>query len=329
MNRKRIFIFLVFVCLFTINISNTTYGKYVIQDIKEVVDINIDNICPKLEILSIENSNTELKNIANKDDIITIKLEIKDINLEKVELENRIKIYLDNQHSKTANIIIKLLKDKKDSRTYEIIVNNIEGNGLLYLKIDKDSISDKFKNKNEEIYINTHINIENIAYNIINYGVYDVKNGWDLGHKDGEIAGGKIEDTNYQISSIAYCTNDKVEKDFVKIEPIYSKTTKGIKTTKYTKYIVYNNNKYFTIQKQKENFICGIKVNLKEYDKYSVIYQILNKNGWMDVETNGKATKNEKEPLIALRIKIVDGMKKQKFIEDWNKEIKVKHKEKR
>jgi len=175
-------------------------------------------------------------------------------------------------------------------------------------------------NIEKENLTNVDIKNDKNTYNIINYGAYSIKTGWNLGKKEGEISGNENSNSGYKVDSIAYWINENFDKDFIEIEPLY-KINYINKNSNLKKYILVDNKKYIVKESQKDNCICGMKIDLKSYKKYSVIYQILNKKGWMKVASDGEKTKNINEPLIAFRIKIVEKENKQDIIDLWNKDI--------
>lgn len=184
----------------------------------------------------------------------------------------------------------------------------------------RKKVANIYIEKEQEDLASIDIKKDNTTYNIINYGTYNTKTGWDLERKEGEVAGSDNVNSEYQIDSIAYWINDDFDHDFIEIEPLYKINIINERSS-FKKFILKNNKKYLIKENQKNNFICGMKIKLKDYNKYSVVYQILNKKGWMNTASDGEKTKNINEPLIGFRIKIVDKDNKQNIIESWNKDI--------
>lgn len=69
--------------------------------------------------------------------------------------------------------------------------------------------------------------------------------------------------------------------------------------------------------------ICGIKMKLKDYSYYSVIYQILvNDVGWLNTCSDGEESMyNSQKPMSAFRMALVPKTEKQYLIDMWNKDV--------
>ena len=62
--------------LLVISFSTSIYAKYIFQEEFCIANLNIDRTRPKVEIMSIENTNVEYPRYANIEDIITMKIKI-------------------------------------------------------------------------------------------------------------------------------------------------------------------------------------------------------------------------------------------------------------
>ena len=69
--------------------------------------------------------------------------------------------------------------------------------------------------------------------------------------------------------------------------------------------------------------ICGIKMKLKDYSEFSVVYQILVDGiGWVSACSDGQECMYAKDkPMSAFRIALVPKTEKQYVIDTWNKDI--------
>ncbi len=69
--------------------------------------------------------------------------------------------------------------------------------------------------------------------------------------------------------------------------------------------------------------ICGIKMKLKDYSQFSVVYQILvNKRGWISACSDGQeCIASKQEPMSAFRIALVPKTEKQYILDTWNKDV--------
>lgn len=126
---------------------------------------NIDKVIPIVECIEINNSNSNYPLYANseKEINLTIKvtdnIEIKDINLDKINI-------------KVGNNIANLTKEwtLKSSNTKEKIYNlklkNVKGDGILTVTIENGFVTDIANNNNIKKDVNTQIAIDNTKPNI-------------------------------------------------------------------------------------------------------------------------------------------------------------------
>ncbi len=155
-----ILIFFVF-CIFINSIVN---AKYIIENQFEIANLNIDRTKPKIELISIDNTNSEYKNYANKNHTITIKLKIIEENIKSINFDKEhIKSKLDNNYINGDSMNLEKIEDRQNEKIYEIKISNISGNGNLKIDllegiaIDKGDLTNSFKE------IDTKIIIDNIA----------------------------------------------------------------------------------------------------------------------------------------------------------------------
>ena len=69
--------------------------------------------------------------------------------------------------------------------------------------------------------------------------------------------------------------------------------------------------------------ISSLKIKLKDYSKYSIIYQVWIKDeGWQEAVKNGEETKLAYDkPITAYRVTLVPKSEEKNVIEYWNKAL--------
>lgn len=136
-----------------LTIKSTAYGKYVFEYTIKVAEIEIIQSQFKAEIIEIKNTNKEHE--------IQIKV--------KVEGKNGIinnfqgfEILVGKEQSQSIKEI-EVLENEKNYIIYNVIINDIAGNGPLILKLADNSFRDMIGNKMSEIELNVGIEIDNIS----------------------------------------------------------------------------------------------------------------------------------------------------------------------
>lgn len=153
---------MIIVNMLIISISSTIQAKYIFKYQFDVANLDIDRTKPKIELLSIENSNTTDKEHANKSDIITIKIKITDRNLKEVFLNNDyLNIKIDDEYVDYVSIKFDKIEDITDGGIYQIELTNLEGNGTLKVDILEGIAVDTGELRSEVFSINTGVLIEN------------------------------------------------------------------------------------------------------------------------------------------------------------------------
>ena len=68
--------------------------------------------------------------------------------------------------------------------------------------------------------------------------------------------------------------------------------------------------------------ISGLKINLKDYSEYSIVYQIwVNGVGWLEAVSDGEETTySHDKPIGAYRMSLIPKSEKQYLINEWNKD---------
>lgn len=150
------------VSMLIISICSAIQAKYIFQYQFDVAKLNIDRTKPKIELLSIENSNTTDKEHANKTDIITIKIKITDKNLKDVFLnKDYLNIKINGEDVDYASIKVDKIEDISDGGIYQIELTNLEGNGVLKVDILEGTAVDTGELESEEFEIYTSVLIDN------------------------------------------------------------------------------------------------------------------------------------------------------------------------
>lgn len=165
---RRKILYLFITILFFVSINTISNAKYIMDSTMNVANLNIDQIKPKIELISIQNTNVNYEKYANKAHTISVKLKITEENLKNINLDkNHIELIL---KSGSKSIIVneyelKVNKkeQKEDSYVYQIDIQGIKENGVLNINLKEKTVVDKSDLYNEAISINTGITIDNIA----------------------------------------------------------------------------------------------------------------------------------------------------------------------
>lgn len=155
-------IFIIVVVIFcTIFSFSHIYAKYVFTNEFYVANVNIDRTKPKIELVYIDNSNTDDKDYANKDTNIVIRLKIVDKNLKDVFLDKKhVNVQIGEKILEDIDIKFNEIKDIENGKVYEIQLKNLQENGSLKLNILEGTAIDVGGLKSEMLEINTGIIVE-------------------------------------------------------------------------------------------------------------------------------------------------------------------------
>ena len=160
MDKRKIFL-LAFI-IFILGINSIAYGKYVIDYVSTVAKIDIDRTPPKITILEMNNTNTNYEAYANKTHTLTAKIKVIEKNIVENNFNtNNVKILVNKQVQENKIISINKIEEKQDYIIYEVILENILGDGILEIKVNEGTIVDKSNNINEETILATGIKIDN------------------------------------------------------------------------------------------------------------------------------------------------------------------------
>lgn len=155
---------ILFIAIFCIFINTIVNAKYLIENQFEIANLNIDGTKPKIELISINNTNKGYESYANKTHTITIKVKITEKNIQNIYFDKEhIKIKLDNNIINLDSMKLTKLEDVQDGKIYQIQLNNISGNGKLKINILEGTVVDKGDLKNDNHEIDTKITIDNVA----------------------------------------------------------------------------------------------------------------------------------------------------------------------
>ena len=122
---------------------------------------NIDRNKPVISLVSIQNSNIDYLNYAKNTHIITAKIKITDMKINSNIDESKIDIIV-NSNTNICTKKVENLEKAYEEITFDLLIQNIEGNGLLKIKIPSQFVTDMAGNSSEEIVFDTDINIDNI-----------------------------------------------------------------------------------------------------------------------------------------------------------------------
>ena len=81
--KNKVFFVIIFCTGMVLNCTNI-YAKYVMQNEFNIANVSIDRTRPKIELVSIQNSDENFKNYANKTHVVVAKIKVIDKNLESV-----------------------------------------------------------------------------------------------------------------------------------------------------------------------------------------------------------------------------------------------------
>ena len=132
----------------------------------DVANMNIDRTKPKIELIEIQNTNTNYPQYANKTHTISFKIKVTEKNIEK---NNFVKDFFgfkldeNNINISEDNFSIKEIESINEGKIYKIDIKGISGNGKLSMQIKEGVIIDKCGLKSESQNIDSEIIIDNTA----------------------------------------------------------------------------------------------------------------------------------------------------------------------
>ena len=222
----KLFVILI-ISIFAISICTTIYAKYIFQNEFYIANLDIDRTNPKIELISINNSNIGYEGYANKTHTIIIKVKITEKNIKNIFLDKEhIKIKINEQNIEDASLKVNKTEDILDGGIYQIELNNLQGNGILSVDILEGTAVDTSELKNELLGIKTNITIDNIepkgelVENKISGGKvnavlsFDEKirelNGWDFSDDKLQAQKEFTNNISYELPIVDYAGNKAV-----------------------------------------------------------------------------------------------------------------------
>lgn len=146
-----------------ISITTIIKAKYILQNEFYIADLNIDRTKPKIELISITNTNTGYESYANKTHEIKVTVKITEKNLKDIFCDKEhVKIKIDDKYINIKSIEFKKIQDFQEVKIYEIKLQNIEENGKLKIEFIEGIAVDISELKNDKIEFDTNIIIDNI-----------------------------------------------------------------------------------------------------------------------------------------------------------------------
>lgn len=156
---------IILISISIILISTIINAKYIFQNEFYIANLDIDRTKPKIELLSITNTNKGYEKYANKTHTIAVTIQITDKNLKDVFCDKEhIKIKIDDVYINPTNLEITKINNSKEN-TYEIKLKNIKENGKLKIEFIEGVAIDKGGLKNDKLEVDTNITIDNVAPN--------------------------------------------------------------------------------------------------------------------------------------------------------------------
>ena len=128
--------------------------------------MNIDRTKPKIELIEIQNTNTNYPKYANKTHTISFKIKVTEKNIKENNFVKDFfgfKLYENNINIAEDNSSIKEIESTNEGKIYKIDIKGIIGNGKLSMQIKEGAIIDKGGLKSESQNIQTGITIDNTA----------------------------------------------------------------------------------------------------------------------------------------------------------------------
>ncbi len=163
MNKKFFIAFLFFILLLIIPFFyQATFSKYIFDYAFTSTKILIDKK-PKIEVLSVSNTNTGYEKYANKTHEITLQVKVTEKNITINHFNSDTIQILINNEIVYPSIKIDMLSNHDGEIIYNILLSNLTGNGTLSLYFPEGIIQDTLHQKNDSLNFNTNILIDNIA----------------------------------------------------------------------------------------------------------------------------------------------------------------------
>ena len=145
MRGKIVFLFIVIMIMFCKN----NQAKYVIEQTMLIAKVNIDTVCPKIELMNI--TSTEYKENQNKMHKIKIQIKVTESNIkENYFYKENIKIEIEGEEIRKELYQTNKIQESDNYIIYEIQIDRIIKEGELKIIIPEGIIQDYANNKNEK-----------------------------------------------------------------------------------------------------------------------------------------------------------------------------------
>ncbi len=147
----------------------TSFSKYVIEDIQTIAKLDIDRTKPIVELLDIVSSNVDYPTYANQTHLITGHIKITEKNIIRNDLsQTTLKVAVGNKYNILEKDYITpdfrsffLLSENSTEKIYEFSFTHTIGNGALVLTIPEGTIEDKSGLVNEKTNLTPNFTIDN------------------------------------------------------------------------------------------------------------------------------------------------------------------------
>lgn len=143
--------------IYIVNITSSTYAKYLSEEIYTVANVNIDVTNPKIELLDIK---SEENDYIDKTSIININLKLTEKNiLENNFNKENIDILIENNKVIPHFYELKEMYKENECIFYKLKIKLIKESGNLNIKIKEGCVIDESNNSNQEIILETNISL--------------------------------------------------------------------------------------------------------------------------------------------------------------------------
>ena len=145
MKRKIVFLFIFIIMIF----CKISQAKYVIEQTMLIAKVNIDTVCPKIELMNI--TSTGYEENQNKMHKINVQIKIIENNIKENHFnKDKITINIEGTEVEKALYEINKIKETNNCIIYEIQTDKIIEKGKFEIIIPEGIIQDYANNKNEE-----------------------------------------------------------------------------------------------------------------------------------------------------------------------------------
>ena len=182
------------------------------------VEVNVKNIDkekPYIELIKINNSNSNKKANYNHELIFRIKIIEKNIIENNLNAKN-VDVKIENNITSPKNLKVNKISQEEDGIIYDIVISGIYENGKLSIVIKDSIIMDIGNLYNDKKVIESQITLDNSVS--FTYASHNSKYGWSFGYGNGDIAGLKAikDNAKYKTEALAFNVSGGMGSDFIK-----------------------------------------------------------------------------------------------------------------